>query len=81
MTQPHTLTVHSRVNTGPLENRDGLDLQTVDFYRERAKRDLAHLLAEELLKSGAVKITERLRHEPSYGGGYVQVTMELKVAA
>jgi hypothetical protein len=56
-----------------------VDLHHLDYIREATKRRLAHELADELIRSGAIKLTEELISEQYRYRRVVRITGTLQV--
>jgi hypothetical protein len=57
------------------------DLTELDRYREYAKRDMAHRLAEELIRSGAVEFREELVDDFGRMVKALRIGAKIKLAA
>lgn len=56
-----------------------VDMKHVDYAREEAKRRLAHMLADELIRSGAVQVTETLEDDHMRFGKTLRTVASLRV--
>ncbi|SKB50544.1 hypothetical protein [Luteibacter sp. 22Crub2.1] len=58
-----------------------LDLNYVDHVRESLRRRVASELADELLRSGAIQISETLTRDPHYYGARLRLSASVDVIA
>jgi hypothetical protein len=82
MGEPKKLQIHEEHHvpmTHMYSRRGSTDLQMMDDIRHHLKRSMAHKLADELIRSGAVKFTETLEEDHLRFGHSVRIKAELLV--
>lgn len=80
MKEPRTLKAGGEMLIPLMDyHRSNVDLHQVDHMREHLRRDVARHMAEELIRSGAIKFTETLEDDMRRFGKLIRVSGSLQV--